>query len=113
MGDRGLTTGSLAAAALLAVEAALAVLLAVSANVREREHRETHEKNRVLVRELGLTDPALAPGTSYCRHPSQADLFAPHSEHPAVIEHFPAGSVMPPAVILPIRGAHLTGERVP
>lgn len=113
MGDRCLGTASLATAALLTLETAMAVVLATSAHLREREQWQTHERNRLLVKELGLTDPALAPGTSYSRHPSQADLFAAHSEHPAIIEHFPAGSIMPPPVIPPVGGAHRIGKGIP
>ena len=51
--------------------------------------------NRGLVSALDLTDLALFPGASYTRHPSQADLFAPFSDHPAALERSPAGSVVP------------------
>ncbi|MCJ7753966.1 MAG: hypothetical protein MUP13_05350 [Thermoanaerobaculales bacterium] len=81
---------------VMAVEAAIAIALAVPATARDLGRQQSWSANRNLVRELGLTDLALSGGTSYTRHPSQADLFAPHNEHPAAIEHFPAGSVVQP-----------------
>ena len=81
---------------VLAVQAAIAIALAVSATARDLGRQQKWSANRNLVRELGLTDLALSCGTSYTRHPSQADLFAPHNEHPAALEHFPAGSVVQP-----------------
>lgn len=89
--------------------ASLAALTAVAV-ARNRERQDSCTANRILVRHLGLTDLALAPGTSYTRHPSQSDLFAAYGSHPSAIEHFPAGSVVdPPATrldaALPTAGA--------
>lgn len=95
-GTRFLSTLSRAAIALVAAEIAIAVALAATGSIRHRDQQRTREFNRLVVRELGLTDLALSSGTGYTRHPSQADLFAPHNEHPAALEHFPAGSVLPP-----------------
>ncbi len=81
---------------LVAAETAIAATLAVTGSLRYRKQQRTREFNRLVVRELGLTDLALSSGTGYTRHPSQADRFAPHNEHPAAFEHFPAGSVLPP-----------------
>ena len=55
------------------------------------------EADRALVKALGLTDLALWSEPSYCRHPSQADLFAAHAIHPAALETYPPGSIVPPA----------------
>ncbi len=52
--------------------------------------------NQRLVVELGLTDLALWSEATYCRHPSQADRFAAWADHPMALEHFPAGSMVPP-----------------
>ena len=49
-----------------------------------------------LVSALRLTDLALVSDASYCRHLSQADRFAPFSDHPGALEHFPGGSLVPP-----------------
>lgn len=81
---------------LLVFEVILLAALPVLASSRHRGDRAAVEANRALARTLQLTDLALAPGTSYSRHPSQADLFAAHGDHPAAIEHFPAGSVIQP-----------------
>ena len=96
MGGRFLSTLTLAACILLAIEIATATALAATALARHQSQQGTRDELRRLARELGLTDLALSAGTSYTRHPSQADIFAPHSEHPAAIEHFPAGSIIAP-----------------
>jgi hypothetical protein len=48
-----------------------------------------------LVRELGLTDLALFTEARYTRHPSQADLHSAFQDHPAALDHFPTGSLVP------------------
>ncbi len=102
-GARGTGTAAWSMIALTAVEAlAVAALALVGASTSLQDER-TRRTNRLLVRELLLTDPALSAGASYCRHPSQADLFAPFGDHPSAIEHFPTGSIMaPPAVAAPL-----------
>lgn len=87
----------LSAETLLAVALGLALAVAstVPASDGDSAAARSHA-NRALASELGLTDLALWPGTSYTRHPSQADLFAPFSDHPAALERWPAGSVVPP-----------------
>lgn len=96
MGTRPVGILTVMTVIVMAVEAAIAIALSVSATARDPGRQQSWSANRNLVRELGLTDLALSCGTSYTRHPSQADLFAPHNEHPAAIEHFPAGSVVQP-----------------
>ncbi len=44
----------------------------------------------------GLTDPALFTEARYARHASQADRHGAFQDHPMALEHFPAGSLMPP-----------------
>ena len=53
-------------------------------------------RSRALVRDLGLTDLSLFTEARYTRHPTQADRHAPFQDHPAALEHFPTGSLMPP-----------------
>ena len=96
MGFRSFGVSTRVAVLVVAVEAAVLIVLSVGGAARDGRQEQHRDINRTLVRELRLTDLALAPGTSYTRHPSQSDSFAPHSEHPAAIEHFPAGSVMQP-----------------
>ena len=50
------------------------------------------------VKALGLTDLCLFTDAAYTRHLALADGHAPFQEHPACLEHFPAGSLAgPPA----------------
>jgi hypothetical protein len=49
-----------------------------------------------LVEKLGLTDVALFTEARYTRHPSQADLHSAFQDHPAALEHFPTGALLPP-----------------
>lgn len=56
--------------------------------------------DRALIRELGLTDLSVFTEARYTRHPSQADLQTPFQDHPAALEHFPTGSLMPPPPLL-------------
>jgi hypothetical protein len=97
-GRRGGPTGR-TVFVLAAIEALGVIALAVVGASTTREDCRFRQVNRRIVRELRFTDLAFSNGTSYFRHPSQADLFAPHGDHPSAIEHFPAGSlVAPPAV---------------
>jgi hypothetical protein len=61
-----------------------------------RSRTVAHAADRALVRELGLSDLSLFTEARYTRHPSQADRHAPFQDHPAALEHFPAGSLLPP-----------------
>jgi hypothetical protein len=49
-----------------------------------------------LAARLQLTDLALFTEARYARHASQADRHAAFQDHPMALEHFPAGSLMPP-----------------
>lgn len=68
--------------------------------VAAREKGELHAK-RDLVKHFRLTDLSLWTEARYTRHPSQADLFTPFQDFPSALEHFPAGSIISPAHILP------------
>jgi hypothetical protein len=95
--DKWLVSGLTRAVLILfAVEVAVIATLSAIGSTRTEIRGHTRELNRSLVRELRLTDLALSSGTSYTRHPSQADFFAAHSDSPAAMEHFPAGSIVPP-----------------
>jgi hypothetical protein len=52
--------------------------------------------SQALIRELGLSDLSLFTEARYTRHPSQADRYAPFQDHPAALEHFPTGLLLPP-----------------
>ena len=55
-----------------------------------------HAASQALVRELGLSDLSLFTEARYTRHLSQADHHAPFQDHPAALEHFPTGALLPP-----------------
>lgn len=59
--------------------------------------RDVLPARRQLVAALALTDLALWSEARYTRHPAMTDLFAPFQDHPGAPEHFPAGSLLPPA----------------
>lgn len=86
----------LVALGLLAALAAAAVGLALTPWGEAATEEAGRRSNQRLVSELGLTDLALWSEASYCRHPSQADFFAAWADHPLALEHFPAGSIVPP-----------------
>lgn len=53
-------------------------------------------EGRATAAALGLTDVALFGEARYTRHPSQADLASAFQDGPAVLDHFPAGSLVRP-----------------
>lgn len=53
---------------------------------------------RAMAAAAGLTDPALFNEARYARNGALADPHAPFQDHPMALEHFPAGSLMPPPV---------------
>lgn len=81
---------------LLFAETVAVVALALLGASRGGHARAQRLEQRGLVRELTLTDLALWSEAGYCRHPSLADRFSPWATHPSAIEHFPAGSFVPP-----------------
>lgn len=83
---------------LLAVELATAVALAAVGACRHGRFEALRDDHRDLVAALGLGDLALWSDASYCRHPSLADFFSAHADHPSAMEHFPAGSMVPPPI---------------
>jgi hypothetical protein len=56
--------------------------------------------NQKLVGELGLTDLCLFTEARYTRHLTQADIHAPFQDGPALMEHFPSGSLVTPPFLL-------------
>jgi hypothetical protein len=85
------STCALTALALGALGLA-ASLLEAAAGARAEPPRAS----QALVRELGLTDPALFTEARYTRHRVLADLHAAFQEHPLAFDHFPSGSLLPP-----------------
>ncbi len=75
----------------------LLLALALSlADAAWRSQTVDRAADRALVQELGLGDLALFTEARYTRHPTQADRHAPFQDHPAALEHFPTGSLLPP-----------------
>ncbi len=62
------------------------------------------EQARQLVRNVGLTDLSLLTEARYTRHLSQADLHSAFQDGPGALEHFPAGSLVSPALRHPTAG---------
>ncbi len=79
----------------------LAVLLALlgltmTGAARRSQQADRAAADRALVRELGLTDLSLFTEARYGRHLSQADRHSAFQDHPAALEHFPSGGLLPP-----------------
>ena len=81
---------------VLVLELAVACGLAGYESWRSRLRADADSANRAIVRSLRLTSLSLWSEARYCRHPAEADLFSPFADHPGSIEHFPAGSMVPP-----------------
>lgn len=86
----------LVVASVLALELAVAWGLAGYEWWRSSLRAEADGANRAIVRSLRLTSLSLWSEARYCRHPAEADLFSPFADHPGSVEHFPAGSMVPP-----------------
>ncbi|HPE73227.1 MAG TPA: hypothetical protein PK018_13855 [Candidatus Competibacter sp.] len=83
-----------AALTLLAILSLLFGLTVV--DLAWRSQSADRAADRALVRELGLTDLSLFTETRYTRHPTQADRHSPFQDHPAALDHFPSGTLLPP-----------------
>ena len=82
----------------------LSVLFSYSLYDRQVNWRMGLPAKHQLVSHLDLTDFAIWTEARYTRHPSQTDFFSPFQDFPSSLEHFPAGSVIAPAM-------HSAGER--
>lgn len=90
--------------AILTLELAAVCVLAGYASRRADQREAFAQANREIVRSLSLTSLSLWSEARYCRHPAEADLFAPFGDHPASIEHYPSGSWVPPRALRNDRG---------
>ena len=93
--DAGARRSSLFLAATL-VQAALLALCLLHAGRAAEASRPAVARMAATVKALGLTDLCLFTDASYTRHLALADGHAPFQEHPACLEHFPAGSLAGP-----------------
>lgn len=72
------------------------LLVLADAGRLARQGDAARQAGRELARSARLTDLALFTEARYARHASQADRHAAFQDHPLALEHFPAGSLMPP-----------------
>lgn len=91
----GVRTSTIFLVATLA-QAALLALCIVHAGRAGEAARPATGRMAATVKALGLTDLCLFMDASYTRHLALADRHAPFQEHPASLEHFPAGSLAGP-----------------
>ncbi len=74
----------------------LFVVSVIDTSQYDQEEITRLDRTRVLVSQLGLSDPALFTEARYTRHLSQADLHSAFQDHPMAMEHFPSGSLLLP-----------------
>lgn len=79
----------------LGTAAVLSVLLDAS-RLADARRQTAVRPSSAPVHSLQLTDLALFNEARYARHASQADRHAAFQDHPMALEHFPAGSLIPP-----------------
>jgi hypothetical protein len=72
------------------------VLILLDSGRLAAEHTAAARLGQTRARADQLTDPALFTEARYARHVSQADRHAAFQDHPLALEHFPAGSLVPP-----------------
>ena len=88
--------GSTLAAWVLGLNLLALLLVLFDSSRLADSHAAQLSSARATVRADQLTDPALFTEARYARHASQADRHAAFQDHPLALEHFPAGSLMPP-----------------
>jgi len=93
--------GSAVAAAVTGLLVFLAAAEMLHAALAVGAGRERREASRTLAAQLGLTDLALFTEARYTRHRSLADLHSAFQDAPMAMEHFPAGSLVPPQRAFP------------
>jgi hypothetical protein len=93
--------GSTVAAAIAGLLVFLAAVEMLHAALAAGPGRERREVTRALAAQLGLTDLALFTEARYTRHRSLADLHSAFQDAPMAMEHFPAGSLVPPQRVFP------------
>lgn len=91
----GLRGSTLASGYLGLLSTCLASLLYFS-HVPPHQAEAERAHARAQVAAAGLTDLALFNEARYARNGALADPHAAFQDHPMALEHFPAGSLMPP-----------------
>ena len=72
------------------------LLLVSHLSSRQKAYEQDQRLMRLIVKELGCSDLAVATEARYTRHPSASDGVVPFMDHPADIDHFPTGSFWQP-----------------
>ena len=88
--------GSSLAVRVLGLLLAMMLSLMLDSGRLSERHAATLPTAHAAAQADQLTDPALFTEARYARHASQADRHAAFQDHPMALEHFPAGSLMPP-----------------
>jgi hypothetical protein len=78
---------------LLAAGSLMIGLMFIHAGFQRQADAASIDQMAVMVNALELTDLCLFTEARYTRHLSQADLYSAFQDHPAALEHFPAGSI--------------------
>jgi hypothetical protein len=63
---------------------------------RQKVYEQDQVLMRLVVKELGCSDLAVATEARYTRHAAASDGVVPFMDHPGDIEHFPTGSFWQP-----------------
>lgn len=93
--------GSTLAAGVLGLGLAALLLILLDAGRMAALRSADRQSGLILAKRLQLTDPALFTEARYTRHLSLADRHAAFQDHPMALEHFPAGSMVPPPITAP------------
>lgn len=88
--------GSTLAAGALGLGLAALLLVLLDAGRLAALRAVDRQPALVIAKSLQITDPALFTEARYARHLSQADRHGAFQDHPMALEHFPAGSLVPP-----------------
>jgi hypothetical protein len=96
--------------AVIAALAALNAALFVTGDRMAASRVRVEERNRDVVRALGLTDLSLWTEARFTRHPSQTDFFSPFQDLPGGMDHFPAAALMVPPAHLAAGGGRQRKE---
>ena len=81
----------------LAINLLFLLFLFAHSFYRERAALPSLQEKAEMVRRFGLSDLCLFTEASYTRHLTQADLHTAFQDYPLALEHFPSGSILPPA----------------
>lgn len=91
--------------AFIALNLTIMAILYIHSRITLSERQILRKDINKIVRTLKLTDMVLSTDARYTRHLTQADLFSAFQDYPGSIEHFPAGSIIPPPEFVSIETA--------